>query len=210
MGDQHKALFIEGLAGGSGGSGGTSDYTQLTNKPQINGTILVGNKTLSDLGIEWVWRGTRAQYEAAAATIPPNTFVEITDETDMDLVPTDGSTNPVESNGIFDALAGKQDTIDSSHKLSADLVDDSASTNKLAHIDNAGGLWVGSTQYIKIMDRASYDALTTKDDMIYMVYPTPSANLNMGASPRGVETLTAEGGDENADIQADDGIDEMR
>lgn len=34
-----------------GGSGGTSDYNQLTNKPQINGVELVGNKTSDDLGI---------------------------------------------------------------------------------------------------------------------------------------------------------------
>lgn len=106
MMDLHDIAMAAAMAGGSG-SGGTSDYTQLTNKPSINGTILIGNKTLSDLGIEWIWRGTRAEYEAAAATIPPNTFVDITDEPDMDTVPTDGSTNPVESNGVYDALAGK-------------------------------------------------------------------------------------------------------
>lgn len=31
--------------------GGTSDYTDLTNKPQINGVTLTGNKSTSDLGI---------------------------------------------------------------------------------------------------------------------------------------------------------------
>lgn len=36
----------------SGGSGGTSDYNQLTNKPQINSVELSGNKTLADLGIQ--------------------------------------------------------------------------------------------------------------------------------------------------------------
>lgn len=35
---------------GSGG-GGTSDYTDLTNKPQINGVTLIGNKTSGDLGL---------------------------------------------------------------------------------------------------------------------------------------------------------------
>jgi hypothetical protein len=35
--------------GGSGG--GTSDYPDLTNKPQINGVELSGNKTASDLGL---------------------------------------------------------------------------------------------------------------------------------------------------------------
>ena len=35
----------------SGGSSGTSDYTDLTNKPQIGGVTLAGNKSLNDLGI---------------------------------------------------------------------------------------------------------------------------------------------------------------
>ena len=34
-----------------GGSGGASDYPDLTNKPQINGVTLTGNKTTNDLGI---------------------------------------------------------------------------------------------------------------------------------------------------------------
>lgn len=93
------------LMGGSGGSGGTTDYNQLNHKPSINGTILVGNKTLSDLGIQWIWRGTRAQYEAVAATIPPNTFVDITDEPDMDTIPTQGSLKPVTSNGLYTELS---------------------------------------------------------------------------------------------------------
>ena len=35
----------------SGGSGGTTDYNDLSNKPQINNVELSGNKSLSDLGI---------------------------------------------------------------------------------------------------------------------------------------------------------------
>lgn len=35
----------------TGGTGGTSDYTQLTNKPQINGIELTGNKNGNDLGL---------------------------------------------------------------------------------------------------------------------------------------------------------------
>ena len=33
-------------------SGGTSDYTDLTNKPSINGTTLSGNKTGTELGLQ--------------------------------------------------------------------------------------------------------------------------------------------------------------
>lgn len=101
----HEALAAAKLGGGSGGSGGTSDYRQLSNLPSINGTILIGNKTLSDLGIEWIWRGTRSEYEATKATIPPNTFVDITDEPDMDNVPTQGSLKPVTSNGLYAELS---------------------------------------------------------------------------------------------------------
>lgn len=35
----------------SGGGGGTSDYSDLTNKPSINGVTLSGNKTASDLSL---------------------------------------------------------------------------------------------------------------------------------------------------------------
>lgn len=35
----------------AGGGGGTSDYSELSNKPQINSVTLSGNKSLSDLGI---------------------------------------------------------------------------------------------------------------------------------------------------------------
>ncbi len=51
MGDMHKAIFL-GKFNGGGGGGGTSDYTQLTNKPSINGTTLSGNKTGADLGLQ--------------------------------------------------------------------------------------------------------------------------------------------------------------
>lgn len=36
----------------SGGGGGTSDYTQLTNKPTINGVELNGDQTTASLGIK--------------------------------------------------------------------------------------------------------------------------------------------------------------
>ena len=35
-----------------GGSSGTTDYELLENKPQINGIELLGNKSLSELGID--------------------------------------------------------------------------------------------------------------------------------------------------------------
>lgn len=39
---------------GQGGSTGTVDYTELINKPKINNVELIGNKSLSDLGVKQV------------------------------------------------------------------------------------------------------------------------------------------------------------
>ena len=36
----------------TGGESGTTDYTALANKPQINGVVLTGDKSLADLGIQ--------------------------------------------------------------------------------------------------------------------------------------------------------------
>ena len=41
----------QGEKGEPGGDSGTSDYTQLSNKPQINGHTLDGNQSASDLGL---------------------------------------------------------------------------------------------------------------------------------------------------------------
>lgn len=44
----------------AGGGGGTSDYTQLSNKPKINGTTLSGDQSASDLGLATAAQGSLA------------------------------------------------------------------------------------------------------------------------------------------------------
>lgn len=44
----NAAMRVIGIGGGGGG---TSDYNQLTNRPKINGVLLSGDKSTSDLGI---------------------------------------------------------------------------------------------------------------------------------------------------------------
>ena len=49
-----NVLTIPSIVAGSkngGGQGGTTNYNDLTNKPQVNGVTLSGNKTAADLGI---------------------------------------------------------------------------------------------------------------------------------------------------------------
>lgn len=87
-------------ANSGGGGGGTTDYDDLSNKPKIGGVTLSGNKSASDLGL-----ATTTDLAGKQDTL---TF---------DSVPTDGSTNPVESNGVYDALAGKQNVFTSGDYL---------------------------------------------------------------------------------------------
>lgn len=49
-------------SGGGGGGGGTTDYLDLSNKPQINGNTLTGNKLSGDLGIPNIFQGTIAEW----------------------------------------------------------------------------------------------------------------------------------------------------
>lgn len=46
------AILKSKINSGGGSGGATTNYNQLTNKPQINGIELSGNKTLDDLGIQ--------------------------------------------------------------------------------------------------------------------------------------------------------------
>ena len=55
-----------------GGGGGTSNYNQLSNKPQINSVELSGNKSLHDLGIageDTIGTMTDAQWTAIEAIL---------------------------------------------------------------------------------------------------------------------------------------------
>jgi hypothetical protein len=63
----------------SGGGGGTSNYNDLTNKPSINNVTLSGNKTAAQLGLQ----------------------TELT----IDAIPTENSTNPVQSGGMYVILS---------------------------------------------------------------------------------------------------------
>lgn len=56
--------------------------------------------------------------------------INVTSSVVIDTSMSASSENPVQNKVIYIALAGKQDVIDATHKLSADNVDDSATTNK--------------------------------------------------------------------------------
>ena len=64
----------------SSGSGGTTDYTNLTNKPQINSVDLVGNKTSADLSLIDGTAFNKLKEDLGNLTIPTK---NILDQSDM-------------------------------------------------------------------------------------------------------------------------------
>ena len=91
-------------------AGSMYDYNDLINKPTINNIALIGNLTSSELGLQTTLN--TAQMAAVNSGI---------DSTKVEQIATNTT-----------AIGNKQDVIDISHMLSADLVDDSSSTNKFA------------------------------------------------------------------------------
>ena len=91
-------------------AGSMYDYNDLENKPKINNITLIGTLTSSDLGLQ-----TTLNTEQMAAV---NSGIDT------------AAVEQIATNTT--AIGNKQDVIDSSHMLSADLVDDSSSTNKFA------------------------------------------------------------------------------
>lgn len=84
--DGKKALALSmDYTNKHGGSGGTTNYNSLSNRPQINGHVLSGNKTGAQLGLQG--------------------------QLTFDDEPTPNSNNPVKSGGLNTALAQKVDKV---------------------------------------------------------------------------------------------------
>ena len=60
---------------------------------------------------KFIWVGTAAEYATAASTIPSGTPVIITDDTGIDAVPTENSTNLMTSGGIYNAISNIESTL---------------------------------------------------------------------------------------------------
>lgn len=91
------------------GAGGTTDYTDLTNKPQIGGVTLSGNKSLSDLGAASA-ADVSAKYTKPAGGIPASDIAD-------GVIP--------DPEDLIDDTAGEGDTdkVWSADKTDAELAD---------------------------------------------------------------------------------------
>lgn len=136
--------------------------------------------------LKFMWVGTAAQYLVDGPNLPVGTPFIITDDVDIDTTPTQNSSNPITSGGVYTALQGKQDT------LTFDSTPTQSSTNPvtsggvyaaLARIDPAtGDVYFGATRVGRVLDQATYDAIAVKDNIYYLTYPTPAANNAKGPS----------------------------
>ena len=133
---------------------------------------------------------TKAQYDEIQNPSPTELYL-VPDE--IDNVPTSGSDNPVKSGGIYTKLEEKQDTIDSSHKLSADLVDDSSSTNKFTNTTEKG-TWNGKQAKITATGILKGDgnggvSAALKQDIVDLGIPGTDTNttykLKIGSTTNG-------------------------
>lgn len=109
-----ELAILKKMVGGGGGSG-TDNYNDLSNLPQINGETLAGNKTGENLGLQDALTFDSAPTEDSTNPVESggvyNALAGKQDNLIFDDDPTENSTNPVKSGGVYSALAGKQDNL---------------------------------------------------------------------------------------------------
>ena len=165
------------------GGGGVSDYTELENKPSINNVTLVGNKSLSDLGIvnPMMIKGRVNSVSDLPQVAEPGWvyFVGRSDDADLrehvyttdseweflgylsiviDSALSTTSENPVQNKVITNALNGKVNT----------ETGKGLSTNDYTNVEKASVAL--SAETLTPISESAYEALTTKDKPLYFIY----------------------------------------
>ena len=97
-------------ATGGGGSGGTTNYELLENKPQINGIELLGNKSLTDLGIDIPTKTSELENDSGfiddTAFENYYTKTEVDEKTVVDQTYNKNSQNAQSGIAVAEALSG--------------------------------------------------------------------------------------------------------
>ena len=165
------------------GGGGVSDYTELENKPSINNVTLVGNKSLSDLGIvnPMMIKGRVNSVSDLPQVAEPGWvyFIGRSDDADLreyvyttdneweflgylsiviDSALSTTSENPVQNKVITNAMNGKVDK----------ETGKGLSTNDYTNAEKASVAL--SAETLTPISESAYEALTTKDKPLYFIY----------------------------------------
>ena len=140
-----EEVFLDYIARNGGGGGGTSDYAQLSNKPQINNTTLIGNKSASDLGLVGAETGkglSTNDYTNADKSIVDGVTSALAGK--VDKVTGKGlSTNDYDDtakgivDGVTSALAGKASTNDLGDKSNLTTTDKSSCVGAINEVNSA-------------------------------------------------------------------------
>ena len=157
---------IDLYAGGTG----TNNYNDLTNKPQINDVELVGNKSLSDLGIQATISDIdtiRSGAAAGATAVQPAALSDYQPIiSDLDTIRSGAAAGATAVQPA--ALSDYQPKIDSSHKLDADLVDDTSSTNKFATAAQLSQIGINENNILSAKWTLSETNYTNTDIGVYV------------------------------------------
>ena len=127
-------LNIPSVIPESGGSGGTSDYSELSNKPQINSVTLSGNKSAADLGLasadieDLIPADASSSNQLATAADLPS----LATTSAPGLVQPDGATITI-ADGVISAVGG-------------------SSGETYSDTETVVGTWLGETLYRKVID----------------------------------------------------------
>lgn len=116
---EYLLIELKNAIEGGGGGGGVTSYSPLTEKPKIdNHTLQSGNNTSSDLGLQ-----TKLTFDSA---------------------PTESSTNPVTSGGVYTALGAKANS-DNVYKLALSDADFLPVNTDLDNVKTVGCYYVLSS-----------------------------------------------------------------
>ena len=147
MADLYDIAFARNMSGG----GGTSDYGDLTNKPQINGVPLSGNKTGADLGLVPAENGKGLSTEDYT-TAEKTKLAGIEPEANKTVVDTEinnTSTNPVENKAVYEALSGKVDKVNGK-QLSTEDYTTAEKTALAGQVTKTAGIDSTANSYIEM------------------------------------------------------------
>lgn len=128
------------------------------------------------------------------------------------------SKNPVENRAVATALDTKANTADLGTAAAKDVpTSGNASATqvvlgndgRLAWMDTNGDIYFGSTRIARVMDYDSYTALSTKENIYYLTYPTPTNGRSLSVNlQNSVESEEGEMRTEPIDESEEEPIDE--
>lgn len=151
---------------------GTLDYTDLTNKPQINGITLDGNKSFSDLGLIDFFYPVGSYYETSDTSFNPNTAW--------------GGTWSLEAEGMVHIGAGQNYAVGSTGgSADAVVVAHSHEVDDVA-IPSSGG----HSHSVSVKYRSNYNQSGSNRDSVLSTGTNTTTNIASIAANTGAHTHT--------------------